>query len=169
MTQHYRGSPLVIALAGALLLGACGKQEPAAPPPPKAAPPAATPAPAPPPVAAPAPAAAPVTTVTSVTLGNAIGGDGKVAASSTVFAPKDTIYASVATNSSGGGSASIAAKWTFGEGTPVSSSEQKIEANGPATTTFHISKPDGWPVGKYAVAISVDGKPTAATTTFEVK
>ena len=166
MTQHYRGSTLVIALAGALLLGACGKQEPAAPPPPKAAPPAATPAPAPPPVAAPA---APVTTVTSVTLGNAIGGDGKVAAASTVFAPKDTIYASVVTNSTGGGAATIAAKWTFGEGTPVSSSEQKIEANGPATTTFHIVKPDGWPVGTYAVAISIDGKPTSATTTFEVK
>ena len=166
MNQHYRGSTLVFALAGALLLGACGKQEPAAPP--KAAPPAATPAPAPPPVAAPAPPAAPATTVTSVTLGNAIGGDGKVTAGSTVFSPKDTIYASVATNSTGGGPATISAKWSFGQGTQVSSSEQKIEANGPATTTFHIAKPDGWPVGMYDVMISVDGK-AASTTPFQVK
>lgn len=164
MIMHHRGSMLIIVLAGALALGACGKQEPAAPPPPKAAP---APAPAPPPPAAPAPAA-PVTTVTSVTLANVLGGDGKIAAASTVFAPKDTIYAAVVTNSTGGGAATIAAKWTFGDGTPVNSSEQKIEANGVVTTTFHISKPDGWPVGKYAVAISVDGKP-ATTSTFEVK
>ena len=168
MITHQRGSTLILVLAGALALTACGKQEPAPPPPPKAPAPAATPAP-PPPAATPAPApAAAVTNVTSVTLGNALGGDGKIAAPSTVYAPKDTIYAAVATSSSGGGAATIGAKWTFGEGTPVSSSEQKIEANGPALTTFHISKPDGWPVGKYAVAISVDGKP-ANTTTFEVK
>lgn len=166
MITHQRGGTLILVLAGALALSACGKQEPAAPPPPKAPAPAATPAPAPP-AATPAPAPA-VTNVTSVTLGNALGGDGKIAAPSTVFAPKDTIYAAVATSSSGGGAATIGAKWTFGENTPVSSSEQKIEANGPALTTFHISKPDGWPVGKYAVAISVDGKP-ANTTTFEVK
>lgn len=165
MITQQRGSKLVLVLAGALALGACGKQEPAAPPPPKAAP-----APAPPPAAAPAPAPAPVavTNVTSVTLGNALGGDGKIAASSTVFAPKDTIYAAVVTNSTGGGAATIGAKWTFGEGTPVNSSEQKIEANGPALTTFHVNKPDGWPAGKYTVQITVDGKP-ANSATFEVK
>jgi hypothetical protein len=35
-------------------------------------------------------------------------------------------------------------------------------------TEFHISKPDGWPAGKYSVVISIDGKP-AGSQDFEVK
>ncbi|HEX6834270.1 MAG TPA: hypothetical protein VF132_12110, partial [Rudaea sp.] len=147
------GKPLVLALTAALALAACGKQEP-----PAAPKPAATPAPAPatpPPAATPA---APATTVTSVSLGNSVGADGKIAAPATTFAPKDTIYAVVATNSTGSGTATVSAKWTYGEGQAVANGEEKISANGPATTTFHIAKPDGWPAGKYAVEISVDGK-----------
>lgn len=159
ITLHSRHL-LIVALTGALALAACGKQ-PAPPPPAPAPKPVATPA-------APPPPAAPATTVASVTLGNAVGADGKIATASTTFAAKDTIYAVVATNSTGGGTATITAKWTYGEGQPVSSGEEKIAATGPATTTFHISKPDGWPVGKYAVEISVDGK-SANTTAFEVK
>jgi hypothetical protein len=101
-------------------------------------------------------------------LGNAVGADGQVAAPSTSFAPKDTIYAVVATNSSGQSNATVSAKWTFGDGQLVNESNEAIAANGPATTTFHISKPDGFPVGKYKVEISVDGK-AGSSTDFEVK
>jgi hypothetical protein len=157
--NRQRGNAFALVLAGTLALAACGKQAPPAPPP--------AAAPAPPPVAAaPAPAPAPVaaeTTVNSVTLSNSIGG-----AAATEFAAKDTIYAMVATHSSAASEVTVGAKWTFGDGQLVNSSEQNIAANGDATTTFHISKPDGWPVGKYQVEISIDGKP-ANTTAFEVK
>jgi hypothetical protein len=159
-----RANAVVMVLVGTLALAACSKQAPPPPAPAPAPPPAATPAP--PPAATPAPAPAPVaavTTVTSVTLSNAAGG-----AAAAAFGTKDTIYAMVATHSTGTGEATIAAKWTFGDGQLVNSSEQKIAATGDATTTFHIAKPDGWPVGKYQLEISIDGKP-ASSTGFEVK
>src|SRR5512146_243251 len=156
-----------IVLAATIALSACGKQ-PAPPQAPASAPPAAS-TPATPAPAASAPAA-PVTTVSSLVLGNALSGDGKITAPSTTFAPKDTIYAQVVTNSTGGaGTVSIVAKWTYGQGQPVSQSTESVStASGTATTTFHISKPDGWPAGKYQVEISLDGKP-ASNATFEVK
>lgn len=44
--------------------------------------------------------------------------------------------------------------------------------SGPATlaarTEFHISKPDGWPEGKYHLVIMLNGA-TAGTKDFEVK
>jgi hypothetical protein len=43
-----------------------------------------------------------------------------------------------------------------------------IAPTGPATTEFHISKPSGWPAGKYKVEISADGAP-AGSKEFEVK
>lgn len=155
------------ALVAAIALSACGKQ-PSPPQAPASAPPAAS-TPAAPPPAASTPAA-PVTTVSSLVLGNALSGDGKITAPSTTFAPKDTIYAQVVTNSTGGaGTVSIVAKWTYDQGQPVSQNTESVStASGTATTTFHISKPDGWPAGKYQVEISLDGKP-ASNATFDVK
>jgi len=161
---------LAVALIAALALTACGKQQP----PPTSTNPA-TPAQAP---AAPAPSATPApaaptaptaaATVTSITLGSALGGDGKVTAPATTFSPKDTIYAQVVT-SAGTGNAAISARWTFGEGQVVSENSESVStAGGNATTTFHISKPDGFPAGMYKVDVSVDGKP-AKSASFEVK
>ena len=157
MTKNHHGKPLIVAIAGALMLAACGHEAPPpAPVAPAPAPTAAAPAPAP-------VAPAPTTSLTSVTLSNAAGG-----AASATFGAKDTIYAIVATNSTGATSNTLAAKWTFGEGTLVKNEEQKISANGAASTTFEISKPSGWPVGKYTVEISLDGK-VVNTSGFEVK
>ncbi|TAH44492.1 MAG: hypothetical protein EYC71_08575 [Gammaproteobacteria bacterium] len=83
------------------------------------------------------------------------------------FATTDTIYASVDT-SGVAASATLAARWTFGDGQLVDESSQSIAPTGPATTTFHISKPSGWPVGSYKVDISLDGAPVASQG-FEVK
>ena len=160
-TIRRRSTSLIIVIGAALALGACGNQE-APPPPPKAAP---APAPVPPPVAAPV---APVTTFTSIALGNALDASGKVVASGVTFAPKDTIYAVVTTTSTGMANATVSAKWTYQGGVPVSSGEEKIAANGPATTTFHIAKPDGFPVGRYTIEVSIDGK-VVNSTMFDVK
>ena len=51
---------------------------------------------------------------------------------------------------------------------PVKEDTATISATGPATSEFHISKPDGWPVGTYQVDITVDGKP-AGTKSFKVQ
>ncbi len=154
---------IALAAAAAVALVACGKKEPPAPPPPPAAP-ASAPAPTP----APAPAPAGVT-LSAVTLGKAVGADKKVTAATEVFAKGDTIHASIDTT--GAGSATVVAKWTYmtgGKTVPVKEESATIAPTGPATTEFHISKPDGWPAGDYRVEIVVDGK-TVATKSFTVQ
>jgi len=159
MTFHRNAHVWVLSLTAALALSACGKkEEPAAPP----APPAAT-TPAPVPAPAPAPA---VVSVSSVDLGSAVGADEKVTAATTAFTPKDTIYASVAT--SGSGTATLAAKWTYQTGQTVKEDSKSITPTGPAVTAFHISKPDGWPAGNYKVEISLNGQ-AAGSKDFSVK
>ena len=153
-------SLIAVALAGSIVLAACGKKEEAPPP----APVVTTPAPAPAPVATPAPA--PVA-VASVDLGTAVGPDQKVTSPTTTFGPKDTIYAAVSTTGMAP-SATLNAKWTYQDGQTVNDSSQTIAPNGPAVTTFHISKPDGWPAGNYKVEIALNGGPVASKD-FSVK
>ncbi len=158
--QHSKYLTLVVAMAGALALSACGKKETPAPVPPPVV------APAPAPVAPPPPVAVPVA-VASVDLGSAVGADQRVTAPTTTFGPKDTIYAAVSTTGMAP-NAAISAKWTYQDGQTVNESSQTIAPTGPAVTSFHISKPDGWPVGNYKVVISLNGT-SAASKDFSVK
>ena len=146
----------------ALALGACGKKEE----------PKTAPAPAPAPTQAPAPAPAPApagVTVSNVSVGKAVGADKKVTAATDAFAKNDTMYASVDT--SGSGTAKLDAKWTYHKGDKVAVVKEEsmtINATGPATNEFHVSKPDGWPAGDYQVEVMLDGKP-AGSKKFTVK
>lgn len=159
--QRSQHLTLIVAIAGALALSACGKKETPAPaPPPVVAPAPAPVAPPPPPVAAPV-------AVASVDLGTAVGADQKVTAPTTTFGPKDTIYAAVSTTGMAP-SAAISAKWTYQDGQTVNESSQTIAPNGPSVTSFHISKPDGWPAGNYKVEISLNGT-SAVSKDFSVK
>jgi hypothetical protein len=119
---------------------------------------------------APSPSSAPAgVSVTSVTLGNAIGAQKKVTQPSNSFARNDTIYASVDT--AGSGTATLNAKWTYranGQDVSVREDTQTVNTTGPATSEFHVSKPDGWPTGDYEVEILVDGK-SAGTRKMTVK
>jgi len=135
-------------------------------------PPAKAPAPAPqvqtPPPAAPAPSPAAVS-VSNISLGKALGPDKKVTAATDSFDKGDTIYAVVETT--GSGNATLKAKWTYHRGdktATVDESAQTISATGSATNEFHISKPDGWPVGDYQVEIALNDKPVG-TRKFVVK
>lgn len=152
---------LVVALsfASALALSACSKHAPeeSAPAAPETSAPAAAPEAAP----APAPVA-----VAMVDLGSAVGPDQKITTATTAFAPKDTIYASVATT--GSGTATLDAKWTYQDGQTVKDDSKSIAPTGPADTAFSISKPDGWPAGNYKVEISLNGA-VVATKDFSVK
>ena len=146
---------LAIMAALALTLNGCGKKE--EPPKPKTA---ETPT-------MPSPAAG--VAVSAVTLGSGIGPQKQVVNASTSFARNDTIYASVETT--GSGSSTLNAKWTYrskGQDVPVHDDSQAINAAGPATSEFHVSKPDGWPAGDYKVDISASGS-TPVTRAFTVK
>lgn len=114
-----------------------------------------------------APAAAAPVAVSGVELGNAINADKSVTAKSDTFKPTDTIYVSVKTTGSAA-SAAVGAKWTYEDGQVVNESAQAIAPTGPATTEFHISKPDGWPEGGYKVEVTLNGTP-AGSASFTVK
>jgi hypothetical protein len=70
----------------------------------------------------------------------------------------DTIYVSVRTEG-GASSARLSARWTYEDGQLVGDSTQTVSASGSAVTEFHVSKPDGWPEGRYKVEVSLDGAP----------
>ena len=147
---------LAIVAALALTLHGCGKKD--EPPKPKTSDSSMT-----------FPGAVAGVTVTSITLGNGIGPQKQVLSASNTFARNDTIYASVDT--SGSGSSTLQAKWTYranGQDVSVRDDTQAINPTGPATSEFHVSKPDGWPTGDYKVEISSSGNSSAART-FTVK
>ena len=146
---------LAILAAFALTVNGCGKKE--EPPKPKTSDTSTS---------VPAPAGV---IVGAITLGNAIGPMKRVVQASDSFARNDTIYASVDTT--GSGSASLNAKWTYrsnGQEVSVRDEMQTINATGPATSEFHVSKPDGWPAGDYKVVISSSGN-SSNSRTFSVK
>ncbi|NLW97836.1 MAG: hypothetical protein GXY30_13220 [Xanthomonadaceae bacterium] len=158
MRQIRLSQALLAAAVGAAALAGCRKEEPApAVPPPTAAEPATT---APAPVMAPAP-----TSAATVTLGNAIGADNRIAAPQTTFASGDTIHASVETD---GPARRLEARWTHLDSDQVVAEEQKDVAAGAQVTDFHISKPDGWPPGRYRLEVSQDGSPVGSSE-FEVR
>jgi len=120
-----------------------------------------------PPPAAPAPE--PVAfKVSGLELGRQIDASKKVVTPMDTFGPKDTIYVSVSTEGTTP-SAKLSARWTYGAaGQVVNEMSETIAPTGPAATEFHITKPSGWPKGRYKVEVSVDGTP-AGSKEFEVK
>ena len=154
---------LIVALAGTVALAGCKKKEEAAPAP---TPVVTEPAP----VSAPAPMAA-TASVVSVDLGSAVGPDSKVTTPTTIFTPKDTVYAAVSTTTSdpvASVAGKLSAKWTFQDGQTVHKESKDFNLAGPGVTTFHVNKPDGFPAGKYKVEVSLDGVVTQSKD-FEVK
>jgi hypothetical protein len=153
MRNHPAGAVLVAVLGLVMLGSACSRSEPTSPRPSPALSPVAAPAPP--------PAAAAPFKVVAVDVGKAIGADKRVTSPTTSFAAGDTIYASV---SSVGTAASVVvkARWTYQDGQLVDESSQTIAPSGPSVTEFHVSKPGGWPAGKYKVEISANGSAAGA-------
>lgn len=132
--------------------------------------PAAAPA-APPVVAAPKAAAPPAPApfaVTGIQVGNAIGADKTVTAPSTTLAPNDTFYASVASTGTAP-NVTLTARWTHVDSDQMIKEETlTIAPDGPTHSEFHLSKPDGWPAGRYKVEVLANGAP-AGVTEFSVQ
>jgi len=83
------------------------------------------------------------------------------------FKPNDTIYASILTQGTAA-TATLKARWTYQDGQVVNDSTQTIAPTGDARTEFHVSKPDGWPTGKYKLDVFLNGS-SAATRDFVVE
>jgi hypothetical protein len=120
----------------------------------------------PPPSTTPSTKTAPLK-VTGVTLGRSLGADKSIAERTDTFTATDTFYASVRTEGSASG-ATVKARWTYEDGQLVDETSQTIAPTGGGNfTEFHVSKPDGWPLGSYAVEVFVNGT-SAQRKTFNV-
>jgi hypothetical protein len=112
-------------------------------------------------------AAATPVTVTDVKVGRALGADKRLTDETDKFRPADVIYAVVETQGTAPSTA-LQARWTYQDGQVVDESSRNISAAGEDVTEFHISKPSGWPKGKYTVHILLNGAPVESKE-FEVK
>jgi len=142
---------LLVALAGTVTAG-CNRANQPTPPPPV--------------VEKPAPAPVEPVSLVGVTLGREIGADKKVTAATDTFAPNDTIYASIETKGASP-AAALTVRWKYEGNQLVREESQSIAPTGPATSEFHVSKPDGWPKGGYTAEIVLDGV-TVHTAAFRV-
>jgi hypothetical protein len=104
--------------------------------------------------------------VARIDMGRSLNAD-KTISDTGSFKPNDTIYASVATEGAAP-TATLRAHWTYQDGQVVDEATQTIAPTGNARTEFHISKPDGFPAGKYKVEVFLNGS-SAATKDFEVE
>jgi hypothetical protein len=154
MEWSFRAAALALATCLALV-AACNREQAAAPPP------AVAPAPTP------APPVAQEFRISRIDLGNAIDAAKRVSSPADVFKPGDTIYASIVTDGASP-SVTLVARWTYEDGQTVSQDSQNVAPTGPAATEFHISKPDGWPAGRYQIELIANGA-SAGVRSFEVK
>ena len=105
--------------------------------------------------------------VSQIDMGRSLNADKTIGDSSNSFKANDTIYASIATVGTAP-TAALKARWTYQDGQVVNESTQTIAPTGDARTEFHISKPDGWPTGKYKLEVFLNGA-SVATRDVEVE
>jgi hypothetical protein len=105
--------------------------------------------------------------VSEIDMGRSLNADKTINGTTDSFKRNDTIYASILTGGTAA-TATLKARWTHQDGQVVNESTQTIAPTGDARTEFHISKPDGWPAGKYKLEVFLNGS-SAATRDFEVE
>jgi hypothetical protein len=106
--------------------------------------------------------------VSQIDIGRSLNADKTINDTTGSFKPTDTIYASIATENTTAPT-TVKARWTYQDGQVVNESTQTIApAAGGARTEFHISKPNGWPAGKYTLEVFLNGS-SAATKDLEVE
>jgi hypothetical protein len=105
--------------------------------------------------------------ISEVQLGKRLSADKRVTDATSTFSPRDTIYA-VALTQGSSPNATVTARWTYEDGGQVVKEDSRsIAASGNEATEFHISKPSGWPKGKYRVTLTLGG--STESKDFEVK
>jgi hypothetical protein len=171
---HPTARILAVALLASTALVACKKKDDTAMPAEPTPAPASTTDTGMPPAApmptTPMPAAGDA--VSDLQLGTSVGADNRVGSPTTSFGTKDTLYASVTTAANATGK--LGARWSYlgtdGMAAPTEVDTQTKDLTGGASMTheFHVSKPDGWPAGKYRVEITHDGN-VVQTRDFDVR
>ena len=106
--------------------------------------------------------------VSQVDIGRSLNADKTINDNTDSFKPNDTVYASIATEGTATAPTRLKARWTYQDGQVVDESTQTIAPTGNARTEFHISKPNGWPAGKYKLEVFLNGS-SAATRDIEVE
>ena len=105
--------------------------------------------------------------ISDIQLGRRLSADKRVADATTTFSPRDTIYV-VAVTQGSSPNATVTARWTYEDGGQVVKEDSRsIAPSGGEATEFHISKPSGWPKGKYKVTLTLGG--STESKDFEVK
>jgi hypothetical protein len=102
----------------------------------------------------------------NVQLGRSLTADKRVSGATDKFSPRDTIYASIETSGSAPNT-TINARWTYNGQQVVKEDSRTISPSGSDVTEFHITKPSGWPKGKYQFTATVNG--STQSKDFEVK
>jgi hypothetical protein len=92
--------------------------------------------------------------VLAIDLGRTVNSDHTIKDAAETFAPTDTIWASVQTETMG--SAVIKARWTLESGELLGEATEKVPPSGITRTRFHLWKRDGLPAGKYHLEVSLD-------------
>ena len=104
--------------------------------------------------------------VTDINLGRGINADLTIKDATTNFRPVDVVYASVETK--GAAPATLGVRWLYNDSQVVDEGTREIHPTGDTRTEFHISKPDGFPEGRYRLEVTLNGA-SAGTKEFEVK
>ena len=105
--------------------------------------------------------------VADVTLGRSVSGDKRVMNATDTFSTRDTIFASVHTTGASP-NAVLVTRWIFQDGQVVNENSENISPTGDAYSEFHVSKPSGWPPGRYTVKVLVNGQ-EASSKEFTVR
>ena len=104
--------------------------------------------------------------VTDIDLGRTINPDLTIGDNTTTFKPSDVVYASIGTK--GAAPATLGVRWTYNNDQVVDTGDREIHPTGDTRTEFHISRPDGFPVGHYKLEVTLNGA-SAGTKEFDVK
>lgn len=135
----------IILEAAVLAAVGCGKAEPPAPPP-----------------------LAPVAfQVTAVDVGRGVNTDKSILGPTLLFAPLDTVYASIAMVGPAR-EVKLRARFIFETGQLLHEFVEPVTTSGPAHAEFHLWRAAGWPEGRYRVEVFVDTLPVGYRE-YEVK
>ncbi len=116
---------------------------------------------------APPPAAAAGLRITAIDVGKAVTAENVVSVPTVVFGPRDTVYASIATEGVSRGNR-VGVRFIYQTGQLVLQSSQPITGVGPSRAEFHVWRDAGWPLGRYRVEVFLDSVP-AGSMEYDVK
>jgi hypothetical protein len=94
--------------------------------------------------------------VSELKLGRRLDANQRVTDETDDFKGRDTVFASVVMNGATP-SATLSAVWRFEDGQVIDSTAKMIAPTGESISSFYITKPDGFPKGKYTVTVLLNG------------